>query len=146
MFKIWAREGKQILTMAAALLSKLAYLFWIWAKTRFLLAWILTNLFVCLDSTSACTLSPCLILWIHFSNQHKLTRLLLVSLSWLDFHHSQLPWNSQLWHRPDNHSPSLLTKIMYHLVLLRSDPQNLALTLKLEHSEGRKCVTIILLA
>lgn len=34
----------------------------------------------------------------------------------------------------------------YQLVLWHSDPQNLALPLKLEHSEGRKCVTIILLA
>lgn len=47
---------------------------------------------------------------------------------------------------PDNLSPTLLTKIVHHLVLLHSDPQNLALTLKLEHSEGRKCVTVILLA
>ena len=37
-------------------------------------------------------------------------------------------------------------KIMHHLALLHSDPQNLALTLKLEHSEGRKCVSVILSA
>lgn len=46
----------------------------------------------------------------------------------------------------DTLTSSLLSKIRHHLALLYSDPQNLALTLKLEHSEGRKCVSVILLA
>ena len=52
--------------------------------------------------------------------------------------------DASVW--PNNLSLSLLTKIMYYLALLHSDAQNLALSLKLEHSEGRKCVTVVLLA
>lgn len=102
------------------------------------------------------TLLLCMILWTQFSNIQKLVRLLFVSLSWLDFSYfSQLLWNSQLWHRssgftwhsgslvlPDTLTPILYAKVMHHLVLLHSGPQKLALTPKLEHSEGRKCVSV----
>ena len=46
----------------------------------------------------------------------------------------------------DTLTSSLLSKIRDHPVLLYSDPQNLALTFQLEHSKGRKCVSVILLA
>lgn len=47
---------------------------------------------------------------------------------------------------PDALTPSLHAKIKHYLGLQHSDPQTLALTLTLEYSEGRKCVSVILLA
>lgn len=48
--------------------------------------------------------------------------------------------------RATHPDPKFAAKVMHHLVLPQSDLQNLALTLKLEHSEGRICVSVILLA
>lgn len=47
---------------------------------------------------------------------------------------------------PDTLTPSSHAKIMHYLGLLHSDPQHLAVTLALEYSKGRKCVSVILLA
>lgn len=84
MFKIWAREGKQIPTMAV-LLSGHALLVLNLSQNTIFLPDMNPEQLVCLDFTSACTFLLCLILWMQFSNLHRLTRLLFSSLSCLDF-------------------------------------------------------------
>lgn len=135
----------------AVLLSRQAYLFWVWAKALSPVFSCLT--WICLDSTPAYTLWLCLIFWIQFflpstqTNYASICVLIMAGLLILPPSYPEIPsceTGPLVW--TDTLTWSLLNKIRHHLVLLYSDPQNLALTFKLEHSEGRKCVSVILLA